>query len=170
MPTAQELLAENIAAAVVMRQEGDHAGAAMAFVKLGGGVESVSRRRAANLYAQAALSFAQAGRSTELILCARKALQMFGDLDLYTRATSFYSGLLKQLEAATSTKTLDAYRTEFSHKAVIMQGEAKKENLPTHALPAVCPACTLPMRFDEVDWISATRAECDYCGIVVNAG
>jgi proline racemase len=169
MPTAQETLAKAIQAAVVDRKAGKHADAAIVFVKLADAAQRVSRRRTANLCAQAAMSYAQAGQGADANLCARKALGLFTELDLYTRAFTFYMAFAKLLETSKQNKALDALRTEFSGRAVVMQGEARKEGLRTGALPAVCPACTLPMRFDEVDWISATRAECDYCGIVVDA-
>ena len=90
-------------------------------------------------------------------------------MELYFRAPAFYQSMVKRLEAKKLTRALDTLRAEQSATMVIFQNEARKEALPRTQLPAACPGCSLPMRADEVDWISSARAECDYCGTVVDA-
>jgi hypothetical protein len=35
------------------------------------------------------------------------------------------------------------------------------------SLPAACPECDAPLRYNEVKWVGPRRAECPYCGTVV---
>jgi hypothetical protein len=167
--SAQQALAQSIRAARELRLAGKHAEAGSAFVTLARGAESTSRRRAANFCAQAAQSLAQAGETAQSLVFARVALKLFGELELNWRAWAFYEALVKQFTTLGHTKGVDALRSEFSGKIVVISGMAQREPLPRGTLPANCPSCTTPMRADEVDWISASRAECDYCGIVVDA-
>jgi hypothetical protein len=127
------------------------------------------RRRSANLRVQAAMAYVRAGNGPEALSAAVKALNTLRDLDLYHRAVGFYMTLTQAVEARKLARTLDALRTEFSHQAVILTGEMRKYPLPARKLPTYCPGCDLPMRTDAVDWITPMRAECDYCGTVVDA-
>jgi hypothetical protein len=34
-------------------------------------------------------------------------------------------------------------------------------------LPTECPECDAPIKYDEVKWVGPRRAECPYCGNVV---
>lgn len=36
------------------------------------------------------------------------------------------------------------------------------------SLPAECPECDAPLRYNEVKWVGPRRAECPYCGNVVD--
>jgi hypothetical protein len=35
-------------------------------------------------------------------------------------------------------------------------------------LPAECPKCDAPLRYDEVEWVGPRRAACPYCGQTVD--
>ncbi|MEW5829490.1 MAG: hypothetical protein AB1846_11410 [Chloroflexota bacterium] len=41
-------------------------------------------------------------------------------------------------------------------------GPVGRVTLPTH-----CPGCGAPLRPDEVEWLDAASAECDYCGSLI---
>jgi hypothetical protein len=166
--TAQEALAKAIALAFKQRAGSESAESGAAFAKLAAGQLS-HKRRVANLLAQAATSYAHAGNETLALNNGRLALRVFGELEMTWRARAFYDGFIKLLAGLKLSKALDAIRSEYSQKIVIWSDMAQRDPLPKSRLPAFCPSCTLPMRGDEVDWISATRAECDYCGIVVDA-
>ncbi len=149
---------------------GQHAEAAAEFARLADVAEKDrNQRRAGNTHALAALAYANAGDGANALEQARGALKHFIQMELYFRAPAFYQSIVKRLEAKRLTRALDTLRAEQSAKMVIFQTEARKESLPRTQLPATCPGCGLPMRPDEVDWISSARAECDYCGIVVDA-
>jgi len=36
------------------------------------------------------------------------------------------------------------------------------------SLPAECPKCDAPLRYDEVEWVGPRRAACPYCGQTVD--
>jgi hypothetical protein len=36
------------------------------------------------------------------------------------------------------------------------------------SLPAECPECDAPLRYNEVKWVGPRRAECPYCGNTVD--
>ena len=36
------------------------------------------------------------------------------------------------------------------------------------SLPAECPECNAPLKYNEVKWVGPRRAECPYCGNVVD--
>lgn len=149
---------------------GNHAEAGAAYAKLAAQSEKdMNQRRAGNIHTLASLAYVEAADDLKALDHARKALKHFITLELYFRAPSFYMTLLKRAEAKKLTRLIDTMRTEFSSKMVIYTGESRKETLPRSQLPATCPGCALPMRPDEVDWISPARAECDYCGTVVDA-
>jgi hypothetical protein len=115
------------------------------------------------------MAFVRAGNGAEALKSAAKSLQTLRDLDLYHRAVGFYTTLTQAIEARRLVRALDALRAEFSHQAVILTREMRKYPLPLRKLPTYCPGCELPMRTDAVDWITPARAECDYCGTVVDA-
>lgn len=149
---------------------GQHAEAAAELARLADVAEKDrNQRRAGNTHALAALAYANAGDGAGALEHARGALKHFIQMELYFRAPAFYQNIVKRLEAKKLTRALDALRAEQSAKMVIFQNESRKESLPRTQLPATCPGCSLPMRPDEVDWISSARAECDYCGAVVDA-
>jgi hypothetical protein len=150
--------------------DGEVAEGAMDFAALADEAEAaLLRRRSANLRVQAAMAFVRAGNGDDAFNTARKALQTLRELDLYHRAVGFYTTLTQAVESRKLMKTLDSLRTGFSHDAVILTGEMRKYPLPARKLPTYCPGCELPMRTDAVDWITPARAECDYCGTVVDA-
>jgi hypothetical protein len=163
-------LAKAISAARVQLAEGLAAEAGVAFAELADQAErEQQRRRAANLNAQAAQAFTRAGDGAHALTRAQKALTMMAELDLEHRAVGVYNVLIKQFEARKLTRALDGLRTSHSHKIVILTGEMRKRALPPRKLPETCPGCSIPMRAEAVDWINDARAECDYCGTVVDA-
>ncbi len=64
-------------------------------------------------------------------------------------------------EAADVTDMLDQYIPGFA-AAPSAPGPAGRAALPTH-----CPSCGAPLRPDEVEWLDAVTAECDYCGSLI---
>ncbi len=115
------------------------------------------------------MAYVRAGQGPEALRSAVSALQTLRELDLYHRAVGFYGAIAQALEARKLVRALDALRSEFSQHVVVLTGEMRKYPLPSRKLPTYCPGCELPMRTDAVDWITPARAECDYCGTVVDA-
>ena len=129
------------------------------------------QRRTATLHARAAPGFAEAHNEALALAHAQKALRPFTQLQMVWRAPAFYQTITRMLEAQKMPRAANTLRSEFSQAIVVLIGEARKEPaLPTSRLPETCPACNAPTRSDEVDWINASRAECDYCGNVMSAG
>jgi hypothetical protein len=171
MPTPRpNAPAAALRSAAALTADGRHAEAAQAYAALAAEAERVrNRRRAANTHASAALAFVAAGDAAAALVHARAALGEFLALRLYHRAPSFYQAVAKAAESRRATRLLDALRTEFSAQVVVFTAESRKDALPASRLPAACPGCGLPMRADVVDWITDARAECDYCGTVMDA-
>lgn len=148
----------------------DPAAAAAEFAALAAEAERArNRRRAANTHTLAALSFVAARDPNSAFAHARPALDEFFDLRLYHRAPAFYQELLKAAEAQKLVKLADALRMKFSSRIVVFAAEARKESLPGATLPSTCPGCGIPIQPDVVDWITDARAECDFCGTVMDA-
>jgi hypothetical protein len=170
MPSDSQSPGAALQRAQALAAANQHAEAAAEFARLAGVAENDrNQRRAGNTHALAALAYASAGDGINALEHARGAFKHFVQMELYSRAPAFYQTMVKRLEARKLTRALDTLRAELSAKMVIFQNEARKEALPRTQLPAACPGCSLPMRPDEVDWISSARAECDYCGTVVDA-
>ena len=51
----------------------------------------------------------------------------------------------------------------------LLGAKVKRPSSPQAALPTLCPACSAPLRSDEVEWIDAQSAACAYCGSRVRA-
>jgi hypothetical protein len=170
MPTPKQSPAAALRHAADVALAGNHAAAAVEYATLAVEAEHErNRRRAANMHALAALEFAAARDPNKAFAHARPALREFLDLRLYHRAPSFYLALLKAAEVSKLTRLVDALRTEFSSPIVVYTAEARKESFPATALPVTCPGCGMATRPDLVDWISDERAECDFCGAVMDA-
>lgn len=170
MPTPKQSPAAALRHTADIARSGSHAAAAAGYATLAVDAEHErNRRRAANMHALAALEFTIARDPNKAFAHARAALREFLDLRLYHRAPAFYLALLKAAEAGKLNRLVDALRTEFSSQIVVYTAEARKEPFPATALPAACPGCGHAMRPDLVDWISDERAECDFCGTVMDA-
>lgn len=44
---------------------------------------------------------------------------------------------------------------------------SRTRHLVRETLPTECPECDAPIKYDEVKWVGPRRAECPYCGNVV---
>ena len=66
-------------------------------------------------------------------------------------------------EAGRVTDLIRLHLPDFS-AAPSAPGPAGRAALPTH-----CPGCGAPLRPDEVEWLDASTAECDYCGSLIQA-
>ncbi|MCX6019344.1 MAG: hypothetical protein NTZ50_12745 [Chloroflexi bacterium] len=170
MPLPKQSLADALRHTSALSKDGQFAAAAAEYAALAAEAEKVrNRRRAANTHALAALDFATAREPNAAMQHARAAFKEFFDLRLYQRAPTFYLSLLRIADERKLIRLVDALRTEFSAQIVIYTAEARKESFPETKLPATCPGCGLAMRPELVDWISDARAECDFCGTVMDA-
>jgi hypothetical protein len=169
MPTPSRSPAEALRRASALMHT-NPASAADAFAALAVEAERArNRRRTANTHALAALAFVAARNPNSAFTHASPALDEFFDLRLYHRAPAFYQELLKAAEAQKLVKLADALRMKFSNKIVVFAAEARKDPLPNATLPSECPGCGIAMQPDVVDWITDARAECDFCGTVMDA-
>ncbi|MFX0168244.1 MAG: hypothetical protein ACFE89_02705 [Candidatus Hodarchaeota archaeon] len=44
----------------------------------------------------------------------------------------------------------------------------RERHLIRESLPEECPECDAPLKYNEVKWVGPRRAECPYCGNVVD--
>lgn len=163
----QSVLVETLGRANHLLEQGKPGQAAKLFAQLAQGAENTGHpRKAANLYAQAALAFADAHADADALNQARIALNQFIQLEMDERATTFLSNITTKLRSNGKASIAETLEREFSDK---IDTSASAEPELRKRLPAKCPQCAAPVRTDEVDWIDDASAECAYCGAVVQA-
>ena len=126
-------------------------------------------RRAANLYARTAHAYADAKDGPAAVAHARTALDLFLQFQMIYRAPQFYTNITRKL-ANNGMKPAAAHlEQEYAARierlpAAPAAGQAHRGQLPTN-----CPKCGAPVHGDDVNWVDATTAECDYCGSLIRA-
>jgi hypothetical protein len=163
----QSALVETLGRANHLLEQGKFREAASLFAQLAQSAQMAGHpRKAANLYAQAALAFIDANADAETLNHARKALDFFVELAMDERAANFYSSITSKLRAKNKASIAETLEHEFGGK---IDMNASDEPALRKRLPPKCPQCAAPVRSDEVDWIDEASAECAYCGAVVQA-
>jgi len=123
------------------------------------------QKPAANAHAQAAHAYTLAKNEKAAITQARAALTKFLQLGMAQRATNFFNNAIQTAHANGWTTSADALQKEFGDQVKALG--AQNAIAPQGRLPSKCPHCAAPARSDEVDWIDATSAECNFCGGVI---
>lgn len=125
-------------------------------------------RRAANLHAQAAHSYADSQNEAAALGQARAALALFIQNKMVARTPVFYGNITRKLRARGFAASADTLQREFESQAGAQPAPAAAA--PRHGrLPTSCPKCGAPARNDEVTWVDAQTAECPYCGTLLPA-
>ena len=124
-------------------------------------------KQAANLHAAAAHALVAAGEESGALAEAETALVQFDRLGMAGRAPTFRRNIAERMRASSMADA--AARLEGWGGPAAVRPAPAGGTAPTRGrLPAKCPHCGGPVRSNEVDWIDAHSAECDYCGGVVN--
>lgn len=128
--------------------------------------QSSHPRWAANLHAQAAHTYADAGNEPQALAQSQVALRLFIQYRMVRRTPRFYANITHKLNAKGMKSAAMALQQEFSNRAVMraptMLAPARPGRLPT-----ACPQCGAPVRRDELSWVDDQTAECVYCGSLI---
>ncbi|MBI9050803.1 MAG: hypothetical protein JEZ00_15390 [Anaerolineaceae bacterium] len=111
-------------------------------------------RQAANLHAQAAHRWLDAGEFQKSREQANLALKLFEKMGMQQRTKEF------SLRYAVHKKNPG------KPQPITENALSPEINQPKH-LPATCSHCGAPIRSTEIEWIDSASAECGYCGIVI---
>lgn len=118
-------------------------------------------RAAANLHAQAAYAWVDAGNVQRALNQAQAALAIYNRRGFGIRASAFrlnFSRYLRQHshpEAAESILSSSGKSASKQHPPAPMLHHGR--------LPSTCPQCGAPLRSDLVEWIDESSAACDFC-------
>jgi len=86
------------------------------------------------------------------------------DASATVRAHTLLAGMLRVLEQGHYYEQAVTLRAEGS---ALLGARRQASSLPQALLPTNCPSCGARLQADEVAWIDARRAECAYCGTVI---
>ncbi len=143
--------------------------AAPLFAELARQLDVPHPRRAANLHARAAHTYAEAGNEQLALAQSRAALTMFIQYRMVNRTPVFFANITRKFNNKGMKNSASALQNEFGTRVGPLppqpaQGPARRGVLPTN-----CPKCGAPIHSDEAAWIDNLTAECDYCGAAIRA-
>lgn len=119
-------------------------------------------RQAANLFAQAAHAWVNAGKDEPALIQARRALAIFTRMAMGQRAMQFKSRFSQHLRNKNMLSTALIFEKETDLPLESGFGRPRRQ------LPSACPQCGAPVHSDKVKWIDNASAECDFCGSVIH--
>jgi hypothetical protein len=142
--------------------------AAILFTRLANQMEALGRpRQSANLHAQAAHAWLDAGNETHALGQARMALELFARQGMGRRAYEFKTGFASHLR---ERKAQDAAQRFEQETGFPLTPPPAAEPQPRRGkLPSTCPQCGAPVRGDLAEWIDDNSAVCDFCGSTIAA-
>ena len=160
-PAQQQTLRE----AKSLLENGKAGQAAPLFARLAEILASAGQpRRAANMHAQAAQTFAQNRNETGTLTQARAALTLFVQYKMEQRAQFFYTAIRRELTKRGMPATAETLAKEFSTRVTTQPVPTAPPAQPIDRLPANCPNCGAPVRTEAARWIDKNSLECAYCG------
>lgn len=158
-------LAEQLTQAEQFQQAGQPAQAAALFAQMAEEATAQGHpRQAGNLHAQAAHAWVNAGNGEQALLHARRALAIFTRMGMLQRAEQFKMRFYTHLRERKMLSEATTFEQEAKVSATALAPMAATRG----QLPSTCPQCGAPVRSDNVDWIDAQSAECDFCGAVIH--
>jgi len=125
--------------------------------------------RAPNLALQAARAWLEAGETERGIQMTRMALQYMHRTGQLRKLNQLGTRTVSELKSRGLSQEATAVEAEINEMLAGVDTSAFQQvqaGKPAN-LPAKCPQCGGNVRRDEVEWIDATSAECDYCGSVL---
>jgi hypothetical protein len=144
--------------------------AAPLFAEVAGEMEATNHpRRAANLHAQAAHTYADSHNPQAALAQARAALTLFIQNQMVQRTPIFYSNITRKLTNQGMPKAAAALVNEFGARvgpvpAPVTPAAGQRGRLPTN-----CSKCGAPIHADEINWVDTSTIECNYCGSLIRA-
>jgi hypothetical protein len=146
-----------------MMMNGDYAGAADAFNQLAQGAETHFPRRAPALHMEAGRAAILGGDVKTGVASLRVGLTLLASQGRHHRMRMFGQSVIEDLKA----RGLNAEAQEVANfLGASLPNQLPAESAPVKrpVLPAHCPSCGGTVKPDEIEWIDAVTAECDYCG------
>jgi len=128
-------------------------------------------RRAANVHAQAAHAYADAGQGPNALAQSRAALNLFIQNQMVQRTPVFYANITRKLNNKGMKAAADALAAEYGGKIGSVPAAAAVGAAPVHhgKLPTNCAKCGAPIHGDDLNWVDDQTVECDYCGSLIRA-
>lgn len=163
---AKELRDAPFVQAQQMQRNGKPEESAALFTDMAGQMAGVGRmRQAANLHAEAAHAWLDAGQIQPALDEAREAMDIFSVKGMLVRGAEFSRNFSQHLRKAGYAEPADGFE-QAQKIPVPLPPDVRLEKL-TGQLPGSCPQCGAPVRSDQVEWVDANSAECDFCSAVI---
>lgn len=151
-----------------LMDEGDFGEAALAFYELARKAEERFPERAPFLYIEAGRAAILGSDHKKGVVHFRSALTLLGTQQRYHRLLKVGRRIVDELRERGLNAEADEVEVVLRNNdqpPVMKEAPiSKRASLPTH-----CPSCGAGVRPDEVEWLDASTAECDYCGSPVRA-
>jgi hypothetical protein len=150
-------------------QAGQFNDAATIMVQLAQEMERTNHpRRAANLHAMAAHTYADGRNESAALSEARLALNLFIQYKIVERTPRFYANITRKLNAGGMKAAAQTLQTEYGGQIGALPPVSSTSTPTRHGrLPAACPKCGAAVRSDEASWVDESTAECMYCGSLI---
>lgn len=152
-----------------LMEQGDYAGAEIAFHDLAQKAEDRFPERAPFLHIQAGRAALLNNDGKRAVARFRSGLTMLGTQQRYHRVHRIGGRIVGELRERGFDAEADEVESVLGNNIPVPVGKEadvpqKRAILPTH-----CPSCGAAVRSDEVEWLDDVTAECDYCGSPVRA-
>lgn len=169
LPPGARIALRRLQEANAFLAQGEFAQAALILEGLANEAAKRGIERAPNLALQAARAWLEAGeteRGTQLIRTALQFMHRMGQLRKLHHVSGRILSELRSRGLAQEAAAIEAEIKEMLAGIDISAFRPVQAGKPAE-LPARCPQCGGNVRRDEVEWIDATSAACDYCGSVL---
>jgi hypothetical protein len=139
--------------------------AASIFRDLAKKAEDNALPRAPQLYLQAGRAQILRGDLRAGLFSLQYGLNLMIKLNQHTRFHAASQRVFRDLRELGHSEQADQLEARLSDSPAAMEN-TQSPAIHTN-LPPACPKCGAAIRPDELAWINATRAYCDYCGSVL---
>ncbi len=150
-----------------LRESGDPAGAARILEALADTAEAAAHPQAARLNLSAGRAWLEANETSRGMEVLQAGLTQMAKRASPDRMQHVYARVIAELRAQGLTREADAIKD--SMPGFAMERRLAVEEQPPAVLPDKCPHCGGNIRGDEIEWIGAHQAICDYCGSTLKA-
>ncbi|NWF65327.1 MAG: hypothetical protein HXY38_13595 [Chloroflexi bacterium] len=153
-----------------LMERGRYADALLTFYDLAQKAEERFPERAPILYAEAGRAAILSGDSKKGVFCFRSALTLLGSQQRYQRLQQLGGRIVMELrERGLHAEAEEVESVLRNNLPAAAQKEAKPSSYHQVILPTHCPSCGAAVRREDVEWVDALTAECDYCGSPIRA-
>lgn len=167
-PAARQAM-QRIREANALLAQGEFAQAAAIFEDLATKAAERGIERTPNLALQSARAWLEAGETERGMRLIRMALEYMHRTGQMRKLHHMSGRIVSELRSRGLTKEAADIEAEIKQMlaGIDLSAFQPVQTGKTAQLPAQCPKCGGNVRRDEVEWIDATSAACDYCGSVL---